>query len=128
MAAVEIADLNDDERVALLALLQRVVAADGRVSEEEREEIEELVEAFGEDGYRAAVDAAAHRFEDTDVLKRQLIEMGKKPERSDARELIMGLLLEASIPLAIEGHEPEIIGWLSDTWKIETHFEDQAED
>ena len=55
---MELVDLDAEERVALLALLQRVVAADGRVSDDERDEIAELVEAFGEEGYRQAFDEA----------------------------------------------------------------------
>jgi uncharacterized tellurite resistance protein B-like protein len=124
MAPVELADLDGQERVALLALLQRVVAADGRVSEEERDEIAELVDAFGEEGYRQAFDEAGSRFGNDDELKTFLTKAG----RPEARELIMGMLLEAAIPGAVEGHESAILNWLSDTWGIETHFEDEADD
>jgi hypothetical protein len=118
---VELADLNTQERVALLALLQRVVVGnDGRVSEEEQDEIGEIVDAFGEEGYRAAFEEASARFGNDDTLKSFLAGIG----RPEARELIMGMLLEAAIPGAVEGHESELIGWLSDTWGIETTFED----
>jgi hypothetical protein len=128
MAAVELSDLDTQERVALLALLQKVVAADGRVSDDEREEIAELVDAFGEAGYREAFDEASRRFGDIEALKRFLVEVGRKPGRGEARELIMGMLLEAAIPGAIEGHESELIGWLSDQWKIQTTFDDDADE
>jgi uncharacterized tellurite resistance protein B-like protein len=124
MSAVELADLNAQERVALLALLQKVVGADGRVSEEEQDEIAELVEAFGEDGYRQAFEEAGRRFGNIEALKSFLREVG----RPEARELIMGMLLEAAIPGAVEGHESELIDWLSDTWGIETKFEDDVAD
>jgi uncharacterized tellurite resistance protein B-like protein len=121
---VELSDLNEEERIALLALLQTVVAADGRVSDGEREEIAELVEAFGEDGYRRAFDEAGRRFENDDQLKAFLAKTG----RPEARELILGMVLEAAIPEAVEGRESELVAWLSDTWDIETRFEDQPED
>jgi uncharacterized tellurite resistance protein B-like protein len=121
MAAVELVDLDGEERVALLALLQRVVAADGRVNDEEREEIAELVDAFGEESYRKAFDEAGRRFGTTESLKAFLSKVG----RPEARELIVGVLLEAAIPGAVEGHESELLGWLSDAWDIETHFEDE---
>jgi hypothetical protein len=122
--AVELVDLDAEERVALLALLQRVVAADGRVSEEERDEIGDLVEAFGEEGYRTAFDEAGRRFTTTEELRAFLSKVG----RPEARELIMGVLLEAAIPGVVEGHESDFIGWLSDVWGIETHFEGQPDD
>jgi hypothetical protein len=118
---VELEDLDQEERVALLALLQRVVAADGRVSDDERDEIAELVDAFGEDGYRRAFDEAAERFADAEALKKALPAIG----RPEARDLIMGVLLEAAIPAAMEGHDSDLLDWLAKTWQIETHFEDE---
>ena len=103
MSGVELADLDGQERVALLALLQRVLGGDGRVSDEERAEIGHLAEAFGQDGYRRAFDEAGRRFGDTDELKRFLAEVG----RPEARELIMGELLEAAIQ-RVEARNPTV--------------------
>ncbi len=116
---MELNELNDNERLALLALLQRVVAADGKVSDGERDEIAELVDAFGEEGYRKAFDEAGRRFGDEASLKAFLT----KIDRPDARELIVGVLLEAAIPGAVEGHESALLDWLSTTWGIETKYE-----
>ena len=123
MRPVELEDLNHEERVALLGLMQKVVAADGKVSDGEREEIAMLVDAFGEDGYREAFDEAAANFGDIESLKRFLTNVG----RPEAREEIMGVVLEAAIPGAVEGHESELIEWLGKTWGIETTFEDDDE-
>jgi uncharacterized tellurite resistance protein B-like protein len=128
MAAVELPDLDADERIALLAVLQRVVGADGRMSDEEREEIAELVEAFGEEGYRRSFDEAGRRFTDDEGLKEFLSALGRKTDRGEARELIMAVVLEAAIPGAVEGHQPELIDWMSDEWGIETQFEDQPDE
>jgi hypothetical protein len=123
MRPVELEDLNHEERVALLALLQKVVAADGQVSDGEREEIAMMVDAFGEDGYRTAFDEAGANFGNAESLKAFL----KGAGRPEARELIMGMVLETAIPGAIEGHESELIDWLGKTWGIETHFEDEED-
>jgi hypothetical protein len=123
-ARVELEDLNHEERVALLALFQKVVAADGHVSDGEREEIAMLVDAFGEEGYRTAFDEAGANFGTSESLKAFLAKAG----RPEARELIMGLVLEAAIPGAIEGHESELIEWLGKTWGIETSFEDEDDE
>jgi uncharacterized tellurite resistance protein B-like protein len=53
---VELSDLREDERLALVALLKVAVVADGSVSDEEVEEISDVVEGFGESEYRKLVD------------------------------------------------------------------------
>ena len=120
---MEITDLNQNERIALLALLQRIVAADGRVSDGETDEIADLVDAFGEEAYRHAFDEAGRRFPDEESLKAFLLTI----DRPEAREIIMGELLEAAIPGAVEGHESALLGWLSDAWGIEVEYEGQAD-
>lgn len=120
---MDASELNEKERIAVLALLQRVVSADGRVTDGEADEIAELVDAFGEDSYRAAFEEASRRFTDEQSLKTFLATI----DRPEARELIMGLMLEAAIPGAVEGHESALLDWLSDAWGIEVEFEGQPE-
>jgi uncharacterized tellurite resistance protein B-like protein len=52
---MELSDLRGDERLALVALLETAVVADGSVSDEEVEDIREVIDAFGEDQYRGLV-------------------------------------------------------------------------
>jgi uncharacterized tellurite resistance protein B-like protein len=120
---VELEDLNHNERLALLALMQRVIAADGHVSDGEVDEIATLTEAFGDDAYHKAFDEAAHRFGDEETLKSFLPTI----DRVEARELIVGTLLEAAIPGAVEGHESALLEWLEEAWDIDVSFQDQPE-
>ena len=46
---MELADLNQDERTALVGLMKLIVMSDGEVSEDEIEHVEVLVGAFGEE-------------------------------------------------------------------------------
>jgi uncharacterized tellurite resistance protein B-like protein len=118
---VELEDLDKNERLALLALLQRVVAADRQVNDGETNEIATLMEAFGDEDYLKTLDEASERFQDDESLKKFLPTI----VRPEARELIVGTLLEAAIPGAVEGHESELLEWLEDTWDIEVAFEQE---
>ena len=118
--SVELSDLRGDERLALVALLKVAVVADGSVSDEEVEEIGDVVEAFGEREYRELVDEVSRRFQSQDDLKTFL----ETIERPEARELIYGFFLEEAAPEALRGRESELVAWLADAWKIEVEIDD----
>jgi len=117
---MELADLRGDERLALVALLKVAVVADGSVSEEEVEEIGEVVDAFGEDEYRKLVEEVARRFQSGDDLKSFL----ETIERPEARELIYGFFLEEAVGEALQGRESELVAWLADAWEIEVKIDE----
>ncbi len=117
---MELSDLREDERLALVALLKVAVVADGSVSDEEVEEIGDVVEAFGEGEYRKLVDEVSRRFQSQDDLKDFL----ETIERPEARELIYGFFLEEAAPEALRGRESELVAWLADAWKIEVEIDD----
>jgi hypothetical protein len=120
---MELEDLNQDERTALVGLMKLSVMSDGNVSEEELEYVEDLVDAFGEDGYQSTLDAFEKRFSDADGFKKFLKTIGAG--RQDARELIFGTVLEAAGTEAIEGGEAELLDWLAKTWDIKIEIEDE---
>jgi hypothetical protein len=120
---MELEDLNQDERTALVGLMKLTVMSDGNVSEEELEYVEDLVDAFGEDGYESTLDAFEKRFADAESFKTFLGKIG----RQDARELIFGTVLEAAGSEAIEGSEAELLDWLAKTWDIKIEIEDEPE-
>jgi hypothetical protein len=120
---MELEDLNQDERTALVGLMKLTVMSDGNVSEEELEYVEDLVDAFGEDGYQSTLDAFEKRFSDGETFKTFLAKIG----RQDARELIFGTVLEAAGSEAIEGREAELLDWLGKTWDIKIEIEDEPE-
>jgi hypothetical protein len=117
---MELSDLRGDERLALVALLKVAVIADGSVSDEEVEEIGDVVDAFGDGEYRELVNEVSRRFQSQDDLK-TFLETIKRPE---ARELIYGFFLEEAAPEAIRGHESELVAWLADAWKIDIEIDD----
>jgi hypothetical protein len=120
---MELEELNQDERTALVGLMKLTVLSDGNVSEEELEDIEDLVDAFGEEVYESTLDAFEKRFADVESFKAFLTKIG----RQDARELIFGTMLEAAGSEAIEGREAELLDWLAKVWNITIQIEDEPE-
>jgi DNA-directed RNA polymerase specialized sigma24 family protein len=117
---MELSDLNQDERIALVGLMQMVVLSDANVSDEEMESVDELVDAFGEDGYQEALDAFEQRIPNEDAFKTFL----RTITRQDARDLIFGTVLEGAGAEAVEDQEAEILDWLAKTWNVTVEIED----
>jgi Tellurite resistance protein TerB len=118
---MELSDLNADERTALVGLVKAVVLSDGRISEDEVQEVEEIVEAFGEEAYRQCLDAFESRFPDEASFQKFLTTI----KRPDARELIYGTVLAGAASDAIEGHESELLSWVEKAWNIEVTVVDE---
>lgn len=121
---MELRDLNQDERTALVGLIKSVVLSDGHVSEEELEQVEELVDVFGEDAYQQTLDAFEKRFLDEESFRKFLKTIG----RQDARELIFGTVLEAAGVEAIENPESDLLDWLAKAWNVTIEIEDDGEE
>jgi len=117
---MELTDLNADERTALVGLVKAVVLADHHVSEDELDEVQEIVDAFGADTYRTYLDSFDARFPDEESFKKFL----KTITRQDARDLIYGTILAGAAADAIEGGESELLSWLADTWNVQVTFEE----
>jgi hypothetical protein len=117
---MELSDLRGDERLALVALLEVAVVADGSVSDEEVDEIREVVDAFDESEYRKLVDEVSQRFPSQDDLM-AFLETIRRPE---AREFIYAFFFRKAAGEALRGREPELIDWLAEAWKIEIKVDD----
>ena len=117
---MELVDLNQDERTALVGLMKLVVMSDGNVAEEEVGHVEELVDAFGEESYEATLEGFEKRFPDEISFRKFLGGIG----RQDARELIFGTVLESADEGAIEGAEASLLDWLSKLWNVKIEISD----
>jgi len=111
---VEIRDLNDDERLALVGLIEFVAESNRSISEEEQKEIADLAGAFGPAEYRALVDEVDRRFADEAALRAHLRRVG----RQEARELIYGLALETALSDPEGLQNPAMLDWLRGEWNV----------
>jgi glycine/D-amino acid oxidase-like deaminating enzyme len=121
---MELADLNKEERVALVGLTKLVVMSDGEVADEELEHIEELVAAFGEAAYQAALDTFEGEFADEPSFRKFL---EQRIVRQEARDLIFGTILESAEEGPLDDRETGLLDWLSRVWNVKIEIADGEE-
>jgi hypothetical protein len=109
-----IASLAADERLALVALVERGLLSERSSDEDEAEALDAFVEEFGEEDYAALVARVDSDFEDDDRLKAFLGTIADP----DARELILGTVVELAIVEGVHTGEAEWIGWASEAWNV----------
>jgi hypothetical protein len=117
---MELADLTRDEEIALAGLLEYVVLASGHVTDDERKEIDAILDALGQEKYQTAVQEVDKRFPDEQSLRGFL----RTIERQEAREIIYGTIMEAAMTDTVEGRESALLDWLAGEWKIEVSYEE----
>jgi hypothetical protein len=109
-----IASLTADERLALVALIERVLLSERSADEDEADALDAFVEEFGEADYAALVARGDSAFEDDDRLKAFL---GKITD-PESRELILGTVVELALVEGVQTGEAEWIGWASEAWNV----------
>jgi len=116
----ELKDLNATERTALVALVRASVLSDGNLSESESSAFDLLIAAFGEEGYRAAAEAATEAAHDEQSLRALLAQV----ENANARELIYGTLLEVSSSETVDAGEGALLDLVGEVFGIRPQFEE----
>jgi len=124
LPVMELSDLDQGERTALIGLMKLVVLSDSEVSDDEVDHIETLVDAFGEGEYQRTLDALETQLREP-LRFRDLL---RGISRQDARDLIFGTVLEAAGEGALEGREAELLDWLSKTWNVKIEIADSVGD
>ena len=115
---MELSDLTHDERLALVTLIENVVASDVEVSGDEEARIATIAAVFGDEGYRALAGEADERFPDEATLQAFLGTI----TRQEAREIIYGTVLDTALANGVDRHESSLLGWLATAWKITVQF------
>ncbi len=113
--------LNPDEKLALVALLKRLVSEDGEVSEEEVDAIGSVSMALGADEYRRLVDEADARLGGDAEMRAFL----QSITRQEARETIYEIAFEAAASEALQPLEADMFDWLAEAWSIEIKVIDE---
>jgi hypothetical protein len=121
---VELSELTHDERLGLAALVWTEVLSNGEVSEDEANELEKLVQAWGQEEYRKLMDEGAKRFADLEQLKVYLGTI----TRPDARELIFGFAYETSLCDSIDLEEAMLLDWLGEAWNVQVKIDPIPQD
>jgi hypothetical protein len=116
---MELGDLIQDERLALVALITRIVEANRQATDEESETVQRVAAELGVDVYRQLAAEADERFPDDASLRTFL----QTIDRQEARELIYGTVLTAATGDVISDEEAEFLGWLARTWQLKVSVE-----
>ena len=121
---MDLRDLNQDQRLALVALIEATAVADRRVSADEEDVLADIISELGDEPYRQLAQEVDNLFPNEDALKTFLV--GVKGQ--EARELIYGTVLEMAIADVVTGHEAPLLAWLGKTWNVAAEVEDDDQD
>ena len=118
--ALTLKDLTEEERLALVALMEGAIEADRQASDPEIAQVRATIAALGKKAYQAAAEESDRRFNDDAELWRFLATI----DRQEARELIYETVLEAVLADARVGEESELLKRLSRLWDISVRVVD----
>ncbi len=114
---MNLSDLTDDERVALLGLVLQLVRADGVASEDELEELRALGVEMGP----KAFDAAYLRARDMLETREATLEFARDHVlRPDARELLYTALFDMAAVDEVSPFERPLLDAVRSMWEIAT--------
>jgi uncharacterized tellurite resistance protein B-like protein len=113
-------NLDETEALAFAVLVRAVIAADGRLDDEERDALQQLAVEYGEEAFWALMDRAAEAMNGPEAVQA----LASRVQRTEARELIYGVLVDVAIAGAIDPREQAILDWLVQAWGIDV--EDDA--
>jgi hypothetical protein len=116
---MELRDLSNEERLALVALLEMVLESHRSVSDAEVADIDRVVGELGREEYQRLVPQVDRRFPTEDDLRAFLPSI----TRQDAREVIYGTVLDTAIEDAVDPRESELLEWLAGIWNVRVEFE-----
>jgi uncharacterized tellurite resistance protein B-like protein len=112
---MELTDLDENEQAAMVALLDRVIAADRELSDDEEKHLRNVIEAFGPERYARAVEHVDEAIEEDADLERLL----ESITRQDARELIYATIMDVALADAVMPQEAPLLERLAARWGIE---------
>ena len=116
----DVKTLKQDEKLALVALVKAVIMADGHVSTEEVEELQDLVDMLGKDTYQGLIDEVETRLRGDDVVRKFL---GTITDQN-ARETIYRAILKVAMADSVDASESELLAWLAQVWDVQVFFDE----
>lgn len=119
---MELSDLTPQEKIVLAAVVKFAVMADGRVTENEVDELHHIIEAVGDHAWRDALDGARAEIKDMSSLEALLATV----ERPEAREIIYGNVLELAEEDAVDSGEGKLLKTLEGAWGVHAEIAGDA--
>jgi uncharacterized tellurite resistance protein B-like protein len=115
---MDLQDLTDDERVALVGLVVLMIDADNNRSTAEMQEFREIAAEMGRRQFDAAFRAATAR----GLTKDDVGTLAGEVERDDARQLMHTILVDLAATDFVSEDERDIIRVVATAWGISSRI------
>jgi uncharacterized tellurite resistance protein B-like protein len=112
---MKLSELDDTERLALMALLRLIISVDRQVTQPEGQLLERVADEMGRDVFLAAREDAAERLANASDLKAALAAV----TRQEARSLLYNLAWEVAESDELIAGEIKHLAWVAEQWGIE---------
>lgn len=109
-------DLTEDERVALVALVVLLIDADNARSSAEMQEFSEIAAEMGRAAFEAALGEVTRRGLDRDGV----LDLARGVTRRDAQEIAHTILVDMAATDFVSDDERELIHEVAAIWGIQT--------
>ena len=109
---MDLSELTDEERRALVALVHHVVRADGQLTDEEIDALSEVAEEMGQDAWREA-------FREVSLLSRsrdEVMKLAATIERQETRSLATQVLERVAGADGFDRTERAVIKAMQELW------------
>jgi uncharacterized tellurite resistance protein B-like protein len=116
---MNLSDLTDDEKVALVGLIKHMVGADSDRSPEEMEEFRAIADEMGRREFDKAFQKA---MQDLGTIEMALEFATVAVSREDAKELMHTVLVDLASADYVSEREREMIRRVADIWGIQTRI------
>ncbi len=111
---MKLADLHEEERVALVALLRFMVRMDGVFSPAEVQAMTALAKEIGSAEFWTTMREVQQRV----VTPDDLVQLVEKVERREVMEWIYGVLVGLAAIDGMDDSEAQLLEWVQETWGL----------
>ena len=113
---MKLSEMTDRERETLGILVRLMVGADGATSPEESSNLQKVAVELGEADFWALVRKTHGESYTQEVVQAQ----ARTVERREVQEQVYKVLFSIAAEGSIMGAEDQLLGWLGETWGIDT--------
>jgi uncharacterized tellurite resistance protein B-like protein len=115
---MEINSLSREELIVFVTLVEKIVMADRKASNEEIVHLDKIVSEIGEELYKEMIKEAEGKWASGEETKKFL----KTVTNQESRDLIYGTILEIAIEDGLNTSEIELLTWLEENWEIKVEI------
>lgn len=116
---MQIADMKENELIALAGLAKYVLMSDKILTPEENMKLEALTEMIGAEQFRLLLDKFEQKCSTPEEFRNYL----KSIESQDSREAIYRVIFDLATVDSVDQVETNILSWLESEWQIKIGYD-----